>query len=133
MPSTGIRIQTPNSWPTNWASAKGRSIATFRAKRELFLAAADRVMRKMLETVLAAVGEIEDPIVRLKLAVYEFLEFFNRHPAYVELLIQERALFKDRKKPTFQQHREVNVERWRSVYEQLIRDGRLPQCPCSAS
>ena len=58
-------------------------------------------------------------------AIRTYLDFFADHPEYVELLIQERAQFKDREKPTFFQHREVNVERWRALYRSLIGQGRV--------
>jgi hypothetical protein len=47
----------------------------------------------------------------------------------VELLIQERAQFRDRKKPTYFVHREANRERWRKLYEDLIKEGRVRQIP----
>jgi hypothetical protein len=47
----------------------------------------------------------------------------------VELLIQERAQFKDRKRPTYFEHREVNVVRWRKLYARLITDGRVRDLP----
>jgi hypothetical protein len=58
-----------------------------------------------------------------------FLSFFAEHPQYVELLIQERAQFKDRKRPTYFEHREVNVVRWRKLYARLIEEGRVRDMP----
>ena len=55
--------------------------------------------------------------------------FFAENPEFVELLIQERAQFKDRKKPTFIDHREANVGRWQELYRSLIADGRLRDMP----
>ena len=40
-----------------------------------------------------------------------------------------RAQFKDRKKPTYFEHREANVERWRDVYRNLIAEGRVRDMP----
>jgi hypothetical protein len=44
-------------------------------------------------------------------------------------LIQERALFKDRAKPTYQVHREVNAARWHETYRTLIAEGRVRDVP----
>ena len=66
-----------------------------------------------------------DPMERITTGIRVFLAFFAEHPEFVELLIQERAQFKDRTKPTFMEHRAVNVERWRSIYRELIADGRV--------
>jgi len=108
---------------------KGTVYRYFASKRELFLAAADRVMRKMRQRVDSSVEGIEDPLERITAAIRAFLAFFAEQPEFVELLIQERAQFKDRIKPTFMEHREVNVERWRAIYRQLMLDGRVRNMP----
>lgn len=108
---------------------KGTLYRYFPSKCELFLAAADRVMRQMRRHVDAAIAGIEDPLERIAVAIQAYLGFFAERPAYVELLIQERAEFKDRKKPTYFQHQEVNVERWRSLYRGLIAAGRVRPMP----
>src|SRR5436305_14799976 len=74
---------------------KGTVYKYFPSKRELFLAAADRVMRMLREQIEGRVTPIEDPLVRIATAMREFLQFFADRPEFVELLIQARALFKD--------------------------------------
>src|SRR5262249_5257599 len=80
---------------------KGTVYRYFPSKRELFLAAVDRVMRMLREQVESRMATIDDPLDQIANGVREFLQFFAEHPGFVELLIQERALFKDRKRPTF--------------------------------
>jgi len=108
---------------------KGTVYRYFPSKRQLFLAAADRVMRMMRERVDARMARIEDPLERITNGVHEFLEFFGEHPQFVELLIQERALLRDRTRPTFIEHREMNVDRWRAFYRDLISQGRVRDIP----
>jgi AcrR family transcriptional regulator len=108
---------------------KGTLYRYFRSKRDLFLAAADRVMRQMRHCVDASIEGIEEPLDRIAIAVRAFLTFFAEHPEYVELLIQERAQFKDRKKPTYLEHREANSLRWRELYRSLIAVGRIRDVP----
>jgi len=108
---------------------KGTVYRYFTSKRELFLAAADRVMRMMREHVDQRVAEVDDPLERIRTGIHSFLEFFAKHPDFVELLMQERAQFKDRTRPTFMEHRAVNVERWRAIYRGLIADGRVRGIP----
>jgi AcrR family transcriptional regulator len=108
---------------------KGTVYRHFPSKRELFLAAADRVMKKLQERVETNITGITDGLERITQAITTFLAFFVEHPAYVELLIQERAYFKDRKRPTYFEHRDVNIERWRQVYRELIADGRVRDIP----
>src|ERR1700674_3041758 len=88
---------------------KGTVYRYFPSKRELFLAAADRVMRMMRQRVDASVESIAHPIGWITTGIRVFLAFFAEHPEFVELLIQERAQFKDRTKPTFMEHRAMNV------------------------
>jgi AcrR family transcriptional regulator len=108
---------------------KGTIYRHFPSKRDLFLAAADRVMRRMRERIDARLEGIEDPFERISASVHTFLKFFAEHPEFVELLIQERALFKDRTQPTYVQHRDRNVVRWREQYRALIAGGRLREMP----
>jgi AcrR family transcriptional regulator len=108
---------------------KGTIYRYFRSKRDLFLAAADRVMRLMRQSIDARVEGIEEPFERIGVAIHAFLSFFAEHPEYVELLIQERAQFKDRKKPTYFVHRETNIKRWKALYQSMIEAGRIRCMP----
>lgn len=108
---------------------KGTLYRYFPSKRELFLAAVDRAMRQLRETVDSAVDSADDPLDQIAAGVRAFLSFCADHPEFVELLMQERAYFKDRKKPTYFEHREANVERWRARYRALIASGRVRDMP----
>lgn len=108
---------------------KGTVYRYFGSKRELFLAAADRVMRMLRSAVDQEIAAIDDPIDQIKAAIRAFLAFFAEHPAFVELLMQERAHFKDRTRPTFMEHREANIERWSAIYRDLIKAGRVREMP----
>jgi AcrR family transcriptional regulator len=108
---------------------KGTIYRHFPSKRALFLAAADRVMRLLQQKVNDNVTGITDGLERIERAIATFLQFFADHPSFVELLVQERAYFKDRKRPTYFEHREMNIERWRQVYRDLIAAGRVRNVP----
>ena len=108
---------------------KGTLYRYFPSKQELFLAATDRVMRQLREQVDASMVGITDPLDRIAAAIRTCLAFFAAHPEFVELLMQERAQFKDRKKPTYFEHQEANVERWRALYRDLIAEGRVREVP----
>ncbi len=104
---------------------KGTIYRYFPSKRELFLAVADRVMRRLREEVDASIAGVDEPLQRVATAIHTYLDFFGQHPQFVELLIQERANFKDRKKPTYFQHRDANIGRWQELFRGLIADGRV--------
>jgi AcrR family transcriptional regulator len=108
---------------------KGTLYRYFPSKRALFLAAADRVMRQLHQCVEDSIRGVEDPLDQVAAAIRAYLTFFADHPDFVELLMQERALFKDRKEPTYFQHRAAHIERWRALYRGLIAEGRIRDMP----
>jgi AcrR family transcriptional regulator len=108
---------------------KGTLYRYFPTKQALFQAAVDRVMTEMRAAIDAAAGRIEDPLERVGVAIRAYLGYFDEHPEFVELLIQERAEFRDRKKPTYFVHREANIGRWQELYRRLIDEGRVRRIP----
>lgn len=108
---------------------KGTVYRYFETKEALFLAAVDRAMQKMRAALDAAVDPASDPLDQIAAAVRAYLEFFETHPDYVELIIQERAAFRERKKPTYFVNREANAGRWRAIYERLMDEGRMRRMP----
>lgn len=103
--------------------AKGTLYLYFSSKEELFYACVDTGMQQMQAAVQQAATQVDDPLERISRAVRAYLEFFERRPEQVELLIQERANFKHRKRPTFFDYREAIRARWRPVYVNLQRQG----------
>jgi len=108
---------------------KGTIYRYFPSKEDLFLAAADRVMRQLRAQVDQSIKDVADPLDQLAVAIHAYLAFFAEHPGYVELLMQERAQFKDRKEPTYFEHRRANVEPWLARYRALIAAGRIRDMP----
>lgn len=108
---------------------KGTLYRYFPTKQELFLAAADRVMARLNETIDAAAASAEDPLDRMASVVRAYLNLFAEHPEYVELLILERAQFKDRPTPTYFVNHEANTGRWQAVLRKMIAAGRIRDIP----
>jgi AcrR family transcriptional regulator len=108
---------------------KGTIYRYFPSKEDVFLAAADRAMRRLREQIDTSIRDVRDPFAQIAVAIRSYLAFFAENPDFVELLIQERAQFKDRKKPTYFENREANLERWRSLYRALIAEGRIRAMP----
>jgi len=110
---------------------KGTLYRYFPSKKDLFLASADRAMLRLRERIDAAVATRTDPLDQIAVAIEAFLGFFDEHPELAEILIQERALFRDRAKPTYIEYRERSWERWQPFYQSLIDAGRVRQMPVS--
>ena len=108
---------------------KGTLYRYFPSKKALFLASADRAMLRLHERIDVAVATRTDPLDQIAVAIEAFLGFFDEHPELAEILIQERALFRDRAKPTYIEYRERSRERWQSFYQSLIDTGRLRNMP----
>ncbi len=108
---------------------KGTVYRYFPTKRKLFLAAVDRAMHRLREQVDISAAEAGDPLERIAWAIRAYLAYFDANPAFVELLIQERAEFKDRKKPTYFEHREVNESSWQKVLRELVSEHRVRDVP----
>lgn len=110
-------------------TGKGTIYRYFPSKEALFLAAVDRGMRDLRAHVDGAVEDIADPLRRVAGAVRAYLEYFDKNPQVVELLILERAVFKDRQKPTYFVHRERNIGPWIELFQGLIDAGRVRAMP----
>lgn len=105
--------------------AKGTLYLYFPSKEELFYACVDAGMKQLQATLQKAIADQPDRLQRIRRGIYAYLKFFDEHPHLIELFIQERAKFKDRKRPTYFEHRDVNRGPWRELYKSLIDDGQL--------
>lgn len=105
--------------------AKGTLYLYFPGKKELFFACVDEGMREMQAAVSAERDADRDPFERVSRAIRAYLTFYDEHPHFVELLIQERAIFKHRKKPTYFEYRDANRGPWRELYTNLRDAGRI--------
>lgn len=109
--------------------AKGTIYHYFRTKRTLFFAAVDDGMRRLGEVIDAAVADRDDPLERLAHGAYAYLKFFDDHPEIVELLVQERAEFKDRRRSSYFEHQDAYLEPWRRLHSSMIETGRFRSMP----
>lgn len=108
---------------------KGTIYRYFPTKRELFLAAVDRGMRRLTERADAARTQVADPLVQMQAGIRAYLTFFAENPDLVELFIQERAEFRDREKATYFVYRDRHTNRWQEVVRALTADGRIRAVP----
>lgn len=114
--------------------AKGTVYHYFPSKEQLFLAAVDRGMAGLSKAINASVHNENDncgdssgvdAIKQIARAIRAFLKYFDENPDMVELIVQERAEFRDRKKPTYLEHRERNIRPWHELFRSLSNCGRF--------
>ncbi len=105
--------------------AKGTLYLYFKGKEELFFACVDNGMKEMQSVVREAAEEARTPLQKIEKAIRAYLTFFDDRPELVELLIQERANFRNRKRPTYFEYRDANRGPWRLLYSSLVEQGKL--------
>ena len=109
---------------------KGTVYRHFGTKEGLFLAAADRGARQLRAAVDATRTENSEPLTRMRAACVAFLTFFDQHSEYLELVIQERAHFRDRQTPTFfDRGDDENCSRWHAELEAMVQQTILRPLP----
>lgn len=111
--------------------AKGTLYRYFSSKEEMFHAAVDRAMQLLQQWISDMTSSVEEPLERIRAAVKAFLTFFDDHPELLELIIQERAEFRNRQDPTFVQYRARNIGPWQKLIEDLMDEGRVRRMPVS--
>jgi AcrR family transcriptional regulator len=105
--------------------AKGTIYHYFPSKEQLFLASVDRGMAGLSQAISEGFDPKTDPIKQIAQAIRSFLQYFDTNADVIELIVQERAEFRDRKKPTYLEHRERNVRPWNELFEKLSNSGRF--------
>ncbi len=108
--------------------SKGTIYRYFPTKQELFLATVARGVALLDAHITEKAAPESDPLQHMAVAVGAYLAFFKEHPQLVELLIQERAEFRDRT-GTYFQHREARRGRLRDLLTTLIAAGRVRPVP----
>jgi AcrR family transcriptional regulator len=108
---------------------KGTIYRYFANKEDLFLAAVDQGMRGLTSAIKDSAAQAATPLERLEWGVRGYLQYFDRRPEVIELVIQERAYFRDRATPTYFAHRDANIGPWKELIEQLIAAGQIRKVP----
>lgn len=110
--------------------AKGTLYRYFPSKQELFLACVDHGRSRLETQVMSSLTLSPDPLVTINATIRAFFSFFDAHPELVELIIQERAEFRDRNKHTyFFQCDEMDDDPWQQLIAHAIQTGRMRDVP----
>lgn len=104
---------------------KGTVYRYFESKEELFLAAVAHVFEQIKSEAEAAATVSGDPLEKIRAAVRAYLAFFDAQPEVVELLIHERAEFRERGSSLYFVYAENERVGWVAVVQDLVDQGRL--------
>lgn len=99
---------------------KGTIYRYFSTKKELFFAAVERGMKCLSEKINHEISNIKDPLDKFTKAIYSYLSFFDEYPEYIELLVQQRAGFKDDNKPNYFGCISAHVEQWQELCKNVL-------------
>jgi len=108
---------------------KGTVYRHFGNKEALFLAAVKHARDKLICAVDAVQNSEADPLAQLRTCMTAILRFFDSHPEIVELLIEERALFRDRRPSLFFEHDEGRRCEWAERLQAMINAGTIRDLP----
>ena len=107
--------------------AKGTLYRYFPSKKHLFLATVDNCMQQLNEHVSMASFQVESPLDRVEYALRAYFRFFDTHPYVVDLIVQERAEFKDRSMTV--PFDKDNGAIWKQYFAELTERGVLRDVP----
>jgi len=86
-------------------------------------------MRLLIDSTNREAAKARDPLDRIVRATRAYLLFFREHPGLVELFLQERAVFRGRRRPTYSLHRDANMGVWHDLLRALMRAGKVRPMP----
>jgi AcrR family transcriptional regulator len=109
--------------------SKGTIYRYFPSKEKLFLSAVEQGMVRVREHIDAARRTAANKVEEIRGAVIAYLEFFKANPELIELFVQERAEFKERRQPIYFQHKDVRRGPWREHFADLMAEGRVRLIP----
>jgi AcrR family transcriptional regulator len=108
---------------------KGTVYRHFGNKEALFLAAVKHARDQLISAVDAVQDAQTDPLAQLRTCMTAILQFFDAHPEIVELLIEERALFRHRRPSLFFEHDERRSCEWAERLRGMIDAGTIRDLP----
>lgn len=104
---------------------KGTVYRYFRNKEDLFWAATYDVMMRLERHLEAAMQGAEGAAAKLWASSMAYAEFFETHPVYLEMFVQERAEFRGRGPESHLEFHEQMIRKFGGILQQGIDAGEL--------
>lgn len=109
--------------------AKGTIYRYFSSKRELFFAVLEHGIAQLQAAVKDRANAAVDPVCKIMEGVRAYFLFFDECPEMVELLVQERAEFKEEEDNLRSRQYESGLAFWLSIFEELQAENKLRNIP----
>lgn len=109
--------------------SKGTIYRYYSTKEELFLKAVRKGVSSLQARTHGALQSPGDPLDRIAAATTAYLEFFQQFPQLVELFIQERVVFREKRRPVYFEAGEKACEPFRKLVEELMAARRVRKMP----
>lgn len=106
---------------------KGTIYRHFGNKKELFLATARHCVEKLAEFITEQVKEDPSAVKVLREVALSYARYYELHPEAVEIMIQERASFRDQVFPTHLMHRAETRAEFETFLRGAMEQGELRQ------
>jgi AcrR family transcriptional regulator len=103
--------------------AKGTVYLYFPGKDELFLATVRRVIDRLGDAIRPVFTEEVMVTEKARRLIEAFIRFFDENPEFVEVLVLERAEFRDRGRLTYFECRDVMMKEWESFFAEVDASG----------
>jgi AcrR family transcriptional regulator len=104
---------------------KGTVYRYFRNKEDLFWAATYEVMMRLDRHLDAAMQGVEGAAAKLWASAMAYAEFFENHPPYLEMFVQERAEFRGCGPESHLEFHEQMIRKFGGILQQGIDAGEL--------
>lgn len=108
---------------------KGTIYRYFPSKDILFLAAVERSMKLLRAHLDERLVNYPDPVDQIREGIRVFFRFYAENPHFVELFIQERACFREKRKTNFLNFRNEAMKPWHEYYRAMMQEGRVRTMP----
>jgi len=104
---------------------KGTVYRYFGTKEELFWTTAFEVFQRLRDRILQAEQRGTGALGKLRAASIAYGEFFDEHPDYLEVFVQDRAEFRGTGPEEYQRHHEALLQQFVKIIERGVERGEV--------
>ncbi len=106
---------------------KGTVYRYFGSKEGLFIEVIRYGLEKLRRTIHERVDPIEDPVLRIKEAVFTYFRFFEEHPHLVKLLVHDQSQFQGQAIRLYLENYYLDLDRIKTTFVRAEEEGRLQE------